>query len=85
MSVEASNPDEAIFVALKITADRFPADVYFENPSAYETLEDARLSTYTCMFCKHQNAKEAWGPGRITCPSCKRQQQREAAATEKEK
>lgn len=27
---------------------------------------------YKCQFCKEWSWKEDWGPGRITCPRCKK-------------
>jgi hypothetical protein len=33
---------------------------------------DARLSTFTCVYCHKDALKEHWGPGRITCPHCGR-------------
>lgn len=73
--VEASSQEEAARLTQKIAPRPFGAT--FENVIANEALELARLSTYSCMFCGHQDLKEAWGPGRITCPTCKRQQTKE--------
>ncbi len=33
---------------------------------------DARSMTYTCLHCGESAAKDLWGPGRITCPHCKK-------------
>lgn len=29
---------------------------------------------YRCQFCHYWSDKEDWGPGRITCPVCRRKQ-----------
>lgn len=31
-----------------------------------------RPTTYMCEFCGAASLKDAWGPGRITCPICKK-------------
>lgn len=31
-----------------------------------------RSTMYTCEFCGAGSSKELWGPGRITCPLCKK-------------
>jgi Zn finger protein HypA/HybF involved in hydrogenase expression len=28
--------------------------------------------TYTCVHCGAASPKDEWGPGRITCPKCKK-------------
>ncbi len=30
------------------------------------------ISQYTCAFCKETTPKRLWGPGWITCPSCRK-------------
>jgi hypothetical protein len=67
--VEAWSELDALDVARRVCDSREPGLVYLKA-DARPTDDYDRLSTYTCAHCRHQNAKEAWGPGRITCPEC---------------
>lgn len=69
-------PDEAVgVIAVRIKVDshgrkeptlacRFHGDGY--------PLEPIGRHFYRCHWCNVLALKEYWGPGRITCPSCKR-------------
>ncbi len=69
--VEADMPSDARRDALEVVAALHPeiSDVP-EVMSVTSASSDARLRTYTCEFCAKTSVKEAWGPGRTTCPGC---------------
>lgn len=72
--VEAVDADTAVFLAIGVAKCR-NLDLSQADEVAVEATEaddDARLSTYTCVYCKTQSAKELWGPGRTLCPACGR-------------
>lgn len=37
-----------------------------------ERVRDAQSTGYTCSHCGVSSPKDAWGPGRITCPRCRK-------------
>ncbi len=70
--VEAKDEGEATAIGLRVVLERNP-DLGVDGWDKPTLDVDAtRLATYTCAYCQHQSAKEAWGPGRITCPACGR-------------
>jgi hypothetical protein len=85
--VEAESEFDAIKIGRRVSKSRDPYPCYdvedADEPGARPVIdEDARLETYTCIFCGHQDAKEAWGPGRTTCPSCKKRAPTASEASE---
>jgi hypothetical protein len=44
-----------------------------------------KMCCYQCQFCKRWAMKEDWGPGRITCPHCKKIQLSPAEIEENDK
>ncbi len=68
--VEAENAPEA-----RIVVSEDPeTDTQQEALDAKITqaLPEARAETYICHWCKAPSLKKLWGPGRITCPRCKK-------------
>jgi len=76
--VEAKDLDEADKLVRTLGPDVRPelegakAVYKIAGVSVEEPPEDARLSTYTCHFCRKQTLKHQWGPGRVRCPKCGR-------------
>lgn len=81
--VDAETPADAEDVArAAVTYAKFATLMEFlyddPHPVAWDTSavpvpDDARLSTYTCPHCNTASLKGEFGPGRLTCPRCKRQ------------
>lgn len=68
--VEAGSEAEAVTLAVEVAELRNPGLSYATYDGPTRAADDARLATYKCFHCGRQAAKEAWGPGRITCPHC---------------
>lgn len=68
--VEASSAGSARMIAKEVSRVLAPDQTESNVISVTEGTADDRLSTYTCGFCAVVSAKEAWGPGRTTCPAC---------------
>lgn len=70
--VDAENEGAAMVVGIRVAERRNSGMTFNGCGLPRPVADDARLSTYTCVRCGHQDAKEAWGPGRVTCPACGR-------------